>query len=66
MVALAVRLIPPHNAYHDLKTGVTSEDIVGGHLSPNNINASWITGESLSGVLIITPRNTKVFLAVNK
>ena len=44
LVALAVRLIPPHNSYHDLKTGVTSEDIVGGKLSPNNINVSWITG----------------------
>ena len=45
LVALAVRLIPPHNSYHDLKTGVRSEDIVGGGLSPNNINVTWITGQ---------------------
>ena len=45
LVALAVRLIPPHNSYQDLKSGVTSEDIVGGGLTPNNINASWITGD---------------------
>ena len=44
LVALAVRLIPPHDAYQDLKTGVSSQDIVRGNLRPNNINVSWITG----------------------
>ena len=44
LVALAVKLIPPTNSYDDLKTGVSSEDIVLGNLSPNNVNVSWIAG----------------------
>ena len=43
-MALAVKLIPPTNSYDDLKTGVSSEDIVLGNLSPNNVNVSWIAG----------------------
>ena len=47
MVMLSVRLLPHKGAghYSEYKESITSEDLAGGRLRPNKLNASWIGGE---------------------
>ena len=46
MVVLAVRLLPHNDPYQDYKAGISSEDIIQGKLKPNNLNATWVTGQN--------------------
>ena len=51
MVMLSVHLLPHtgvghYTDYTKYKERITSEDLAGGRLRPNNLNASWIEGES--------------------
>ena len=45
MVVLAVRLLPHDNEYHDLKSGISSTDILRGMIDPTKFNTTWASGK---------------------